>query len=85
MKDEVSEEVDSTGDMEAQGLRELGSWVNLCLPTPPPGWKEPLCLVGWRFVMLSYSCDGPPTRISCHPPLPGVPQLHVFGTSAVLA
>ena len=25
MKDEVSEEVDSTGDMEARGCRELGS------------------------------------------------------------
>ena len=44
MKDEVSEEVDSTGDMEAQGCRELGSWVNLCLPTPP--WLEGAPLLG---------------------------------------
>ena len=46
MKDEVSEEVDSTGDMEAHGCRELGSWVNLCLPTPPLAGRSPSAWLG---------------------------------------
>jgi hypothetical protein len=53
LKDEVSEEVDSTGDMEAS--RGLESWRVGCIFDfpPPPDWKEPLCLPGWVLVLIS--------------------------------
>ena len=49
----------------------------------PPGWKGPLCMPGWGVVMLSLRGDGDLSHVSLPPPLPGVLQLHVFGTPAV--
>ena len=53
LKDEVSEEVDSAGHMEARkGVR--GWRFGFLFASPPASdWKEPLCLAGGRVVMLS--------------------------------
>ena len=68
-KGEVSEEVDSTGDMGASSGVE--SWRVGCIfaSPPPPDWKGPLCLAGWDVVMLSLLGDA---GISHVPALPGV-------------